>query len=148
MKRRIFALGLALALLCSAAYAAGYIAPEYISAEDYGEPLRILQDYLGVTEIDPYSKEPWFGELTLTALEQFQYEYGLEATYEFDAQTLYALLDLPAQDEYSDPLVWIPMHGGARYHVDEFCSLMIEPQQMPETCAYALEFTPCLRCCY
>ena len=148
MKHRLFALVLALVLLCSAAHAANYIAPNYISAEDYGEPLRILQDYLGVTEIDYYSQEPWFGELTLSALEQFQYDCGLEMTYEFDSATLYTLLGLPMLDEYSDPLVWIPMHGGTRYHLNPDCSMMVDPQQMPESCAYALEFDACLRCCY
>lgn len=147
MKHRIFAALLALCLLFSAALAEGYAAPNYISAEDYGEPLRVLQDYLGVTEIDPVRKQPCFGEQTLAALEQFQYEYGLEATYEFDAETLYTLLGLPAMDEYSDPLVWIPMHGGERYHINPLCSLMLDPQQMPESCASALEYLPCSKCC-
>ena len=53
MKRILISLVLVLSLLCSAAMASAYYeAPDYISAEDYGEPLRILQDYMGVTEID------------------------------------------------------------------------------------------------
>lgn len=148
MKYRIIAALLALCLLFSMALAENAAeAPNYISAEDCGLPLRALQDRLGVTEIDPESKEPYCGDVTLAALEQFQREHGLEVSCEFDAATLYALLELTAMDEAEDPLVWVPMHGGERYHAEPLCSNMIEPQQMPMSCASALEYTPCRRCC-
>lgn len=147
MKRRILALLAALMLLCSTASAEYYL-PDYISLNDSGETLRYLQELLGVTEIDRYYDEPYFGQLTLAAVEQFQYDMGLTITGQLDADTLYALLGLEWLDEYSDPLVWVPMHGGTKYHSRYDCSKMIDAQQMPETCAYQLGFDACLRCWY
>ena len=145
MKRRILALLAALMLLCCTASAEAYL-PDYISLNDSGETLRYLQDLLGVTEIDRYYQEPFFGQQMLSAVEQFQYEMGLTVTGELDPDTLYALLGLPWMDDYSDPLVWVPMYGGTKYHSKPDCSKMISAQQMPETCAYQLGFDACLRC--
>ena len=145
MKHRIIALLAALMLLFGSACSEAYL-PDYISLNDSGETLRYLQDLLGVTEIDRYYQEPFFGQQMLSAVEQFQYEMGLTVTGELDPDTLYALLGLPWMDDYSDPLVWVPMYGGTKYHSKPDCSKMISAQQMPETCAYQLGFDACLRC--
>ena len=145
MKKSMFALLLALMFIFSAA-CAEITMQDYISLNDSGETLRYLQDLLGVTEIDRYYQEPVFGRQTLAAVEQFQYEMGLNVTGVLDADTLYALLGLPWMDEYSDPLVWVPLHGGTKYHSRYDCSSMIDAQMMPETCAYQMGFDACLRC--
>lgn len=149
--RRITSVLLALLLLISAQFALAE-EPVYIQYGDTGLPIGWLQDCLGVTERQRYGAgndtTPWFGDETYAALDEFQRSYGLPSTGVFDDETLYLLLDpsYSAQDGYSDPLVWIPMYGGERYHANYWCSGLIEPRQMPVSCAEALGFTPCKRC--
>lgn len=127
-------------------------APVYIQYGDTGEPIAWLQDGLGVTETYCYNYSgdtiAYFGDETLDALSALQRDYGLRASGAFDSDTLYLLLDPPysALDGYDDPLVWIPMYGGTRYHANYWCSGLIEPRQMPASCAEYLGFTPCGRC--
>ena len=147
--RRAFSLLLAMLLLTAVALAE---TPVYIQYGDTGEPIGWLQDCLGVTERQQYnygdSTIPCFGEETLAALDALQQEYGLSPSRMFDDETLYLLLDPPysALDGYDDPLVWIPMYGGERYHANYWCSGLIEPRQMPASCAEYLGFTPCGKC--
>ena len=99
-------------------------------------------------EVYNSNSTPCFADEALAALETLQKDYGLSRSSVFDRETLYFLLE-PADttlDSYADPLVWIPMYGGERYHRDGTCSGMIEPRQMPASCAEALGFTPCGRC--
>ena len=127
-------------------------APVYIQYGDTGEPIAWLQDGLGVTETYCYNYSgdtiAYFGDETLDALSALQRDYGLRASGAFDSDTLYLLLDPPysALDGYDDPLVWIPMYGGTCYHANYWCSGLIEPRQMPATCAEVLGFTPCGKC--
>lgn len=127
-------------------------APVYIQYGDTGEPIAWLQDGLGVTETYCYNYSgdtiAYFGDETLDALSALQRDYGLRASGAFDSDTLYLLLDPPysALDGYDDPLVWIPMYGGTCYHANYWCSGLIEPRQMPASCAEYLGFTPCGRC--
>ena len=127
-------------------------APVYIQYGDTGEPIAWLQDGLGVTETYCYNYSgdtiAYFGDETLDALSALQRDYGLRASGAFDSDTLYLLLDPPysALDGYDDPLVWIPMYGGTCYHATYWCSGLIEPRQMPASCAEYLGFTPCGRC--
>lgn len=148
MKKFLIAALIAALLLCCTALANSVPAymPDYISYGDSGDPLNYLQELLGVDENDPVYREPIFGDETYQALAQFQYEYDLAATCEFDAETLYTLLGFDLRDLANDFLVWIPMHGGARYHSIPSCSSMIYPQQMPEACAYYLGFSACGTC--
>ena len=147
--RRAIALILAMLLLAAAALAES---PVYIQYGDTGEPIAWLQDCLGVTETYSYNYSgdtiAYFGDQTLDAVRALQKEYGLKRSSAFDSNTLYLLLDPPysALDGYDDPLVWIPMYGGARYHAYYWCSGLIEPRQMPVSCAECLEFTPCKKC--
>ena len=127
-------------------------APVYIQYGDTGEPIAWLQDGLGVTETYCYNYSgdtiAYFGDKTLDALSAVQRDYGLKVSAAFDSDTLYLLLDPPysSLDGYDDPLVWIPMYGGTRYHANYWCSGLIEPRQMPVSCAECLEFTPCKKC--
>lgn len=143
------ALALVLSLCAAPAHAAKPAAenlPDFISYGDYGKPVGQLQKLLGVEERDEVTRATCFGEDTLRALKAFQRDQGLAVSGEFDAETLYLLLDLDPQWIDEDPLVWIPMHGGAHYHAAANCSGMRAPQQTPEACAYALGFNPCLIC--
>ena len=127
-------------------------APVYIQYGNTGEPIAWLQDGLGVTETYCYNYSgdtiAYFGDETLDALSALQSDYGLRASGALDSDTLYLLLDPPysALDGYDDPLVWIPMYGGERYHANYWCSGLIEPRQMPASCAEYLGFTPCGKC--
>ena len=150
IRRAIVALIAVLILACACPALAE--APVYIQYGDTGRPIGWLQDCLGVDEDYAYyyssGSIPCFGDETLAAVEALQRECGLPATGTFDDATLYLLLDPPdsALDGYADPLVWIPMYGGERYHVNYWCSGLIEPRQMPASCAKVLGFTPCGNC--
>ena len=147
--RKAIALILAALRLAAAALAE---TPVYIQYGDTGEPIGWLQDCLGVTETCRYGYGsdtiPCFGDETLAALDALQKDYGLKRSSAFDSDTLYLLLDpsYSALDGYDDPLVWIPMYGGERYHANYWCSGLIEPRQMPASCAEVLGFTPCSKC--
>ena len=45
-----------------------------------------------------------------------------------------------------DVLVWIPIHGGTKYHSKSSCSNMIDPIQVPLSEAISKGFEPCKRC--
>lgn len=150
MRIRRFLLVLLAVMLLSGLPAQAASQPVYIQYGDVGRPIGWLQIGLGVTETWAYDNGTiaYFGDKTLDALDALQYEYGLTPSGMFDDETLYLLLDPPysALYGYEDPLVWIPMYGGVRYHADYRCSDMIEPRQMPVSCAELLGFTPCGRC--
>ena len=75
-----------------------------------------------------------------------QYGDTDEVVGELDPETLCALMGVYI-DAYEDYyLVWIPMHGGTRYHCDDECSNMDDPRLVPWECADLLGFTPCKRC--
>ena len=135
MRIRRFLLVLLAVMLLSGLPALAASQPVYIQYGDVGRPIGWLQIGLGVTETWAYDNGTiaYFGDKTLDALDALQYEYGLTPSGMFDDETLYLLLDPPysALYGYEDPLVWIPMYGGVRYHADYRCSDMIEPRQMP-----------------
>ncbi len=157
--RRTLALALAMLLVC--ALPANAAAKRYyISYEDYGDPVGWFQDILGVQEdyeYDYYSSYyrgystqsvPYFGDATRAAVRAFQREYGLTVNGRLDANTLYALLDMPYYSEYEDPTVWIPMHGGTKYHSDPECSGIVDAREMPCSVAEECGFTACRKCYY
>ena len=150
MRIRRFLLVLLAVMLLSGHPALAASQPVYIQYGDVGRPIGWLQIGLGVTETWAYDNGTiaYFGDKTLDALDALQYEYGLTPSGMFDDETLYLLLDPPysALYGYEDPLVWIPMYGGERYHANYWCSGLIEPRQMPVSCAELLGFTPCGRC--
>lgn len=52
---------------------------------------------------------------------------------------------VPAPETEGD-LVWIPTHGGTKYHCRSGCSNMIDPIQVSRETAIANGFTACKRC--
>ncbi len=151
--KKLAALVLALILTLGCALPAGAAARRYyMSYGDSGEPIGWFQDLLGVYEVAVYNyygdTEPYFGTETRAAVRTFQRDYGLTVNGKLDANTLYALLDLPYYRTSEDPLVWIPMHGGTRYHSDPYCSNIVDAREMPCTCAEDCGFLPCARCFY
>lgn len=48
--------------------------------------------------------------------------------------------------EPTEEMVWIPTHGGTKYHSRAGCSNMIDPAQVPISQAIARGFGPCGRC--
>ena len=151
--RRLLSMALAIALLLTPALTASAAARRYyISYGDSGVPVGWFQELLGVKEVHEYNyygdTEPYFGEVTRRAVRAFQREYGLTVNGRLDANTLYALLDLPYYSTYEDPLVWIPMYGGTRYHSKATCSNILKPREMPVSCAEDCGFLPCARCFY
>ena len=154
MKLRRFAtLILLLALLAMPAYSANAAAKRYyISYGDSGDPVGWFQELLGVYETHIYNyygdTEPYFGEETRRAVRAFQRNYGLTVNGKLDRDTLYTLLGLPYYTAAEDPLVWIPMYGGTRYHSKPTCSNMLVAREMPYTCAEDCGFLPCARCYY
>ena len=140
--RKFLAALLAFVLLCVPALAN---ASDYIQYGDTDEVIGELQSLLDVRETGR-DDAPIFGDSTLLAVESFQCDYGLPVTGEFDPETLCALMGVYI-DAYEDYyLVWIPMHGGTRYHCDDECSNMDGPRLVPWECADLLGFTPCKRC--
>lgn len=149
--RRFAALALTIVLLLTPALTASAAAKRYyISYGDSGDPVGWFQELLGVREIHVFNyrgdTEPYFGEETRRAVRAFQREYGLTVNGKLDANTLYTLLDLPYYTTVEDPLVWIPMYGGTRYHSRPTCSNMLVAREMPYTCAEDCGFLPCARC--
>ena len=149
--RRFSALILVLAFLLLSTLSASAAAKRYyISYGDSGDPVGWFQELLGVRETHVFNyygdTEPYFGEVTRKAVRTFQRDWGLTVNGRLDANTLYALLDLPFYTTVEDPLVWIPMYGGTRYHSRPNCSNILEPREMPVSCAEDCGFVPCARC--
>jgi len=117
-----------------------------IQMGDTGRVVAMLQERLSVNEKDPVQDEALFGEETLHALLAYQEWNLLEATGTFDDATLMLLLDVSADAEGVDRIVWVPMHGGKKYHTSHECSNMFEPRQMSLANAAALDFTACKKC--
>ena len=46
----------------------------------------------------------------------------------------------------TEQLVWIPTHGGIKYHKNNACSNMIDPDQVTLCQAEQKGFTPCKHC--
>ena len=147
--RRILAILILICLLtCGSAMAAAK--RYFVSYGDTGDVVGDLQDIIGVSEsyYDEYTRRyiPHFSTRTRTALRAIQKEYGLTVNGRFDDETMYLILDLPYQTAENDPDVWIPMHGGTRYHWLPNCSGIYDAREMPMSCAAALGFLPCAKC--
>lgn len=57
-----------------------------------------------------------------------------------------AVSEPPAESETQTVMVWIPTHGGTKYHSKASCSGMDDPERVTLEEAQALGFTPCGRC--
>ena len=114
----------------------------YISEGDYGFPVDELLLLLGCAASQDDAGEPVFDASSRAVLEAYQEDHGLEITGYFDAETLCLLLECPPNARE----VWIPMHGGEKYHEIPGCSGMIYPCLMPVSCAEACGFAACEVC--
>lgn len=122
--------------------------PAYISLGDEGYPVGKLLELINCNAIyytgADNTGEPVFEGNAYQFLKEFQLANGLEESGCFDTETsLFITADF---DIVIEKLVWIPMHGGHKYHVDPECSNMSEPRQIPKSAAMALEFSYCKRC--
>lgn len=57
-----------------------------------------------------------------------------------------AVSEPPADSETQAVMVWVPTHGGTKYHNKASCSGMDDPKQVTLEEAEAMGFTPCGRC--
>ncbi|NLP21692.1 MAG: hypothetical protein GX368_02625 [Erysipelotrichaceae bacterium] len=77
-----------------------------------------------------------------------QYDY-IEDTQEYSYEESYQEVEhyeVYESYEYNDWLVWIPVHGGTKYHSKSSCSNMKDPIQVTIEEAEAWGFTPCKKC--
>ena len=118
----------------------------YIRLHDYGFPLQQLFSVIGHSGIRyTENEEAIFDETVLETLKSYQEAEGLEPSGMFDFETLCCVLHV-VYDSLGDEIVWIPLHGGKKYHRNSDCSSMYEPRQVPVVCAEGLGFTFCKRC--
>ena len=149
--RKILSFLLCLLLCCSPACAENLTPgadPNYIHLGDLGYPLERLCRSIGVDAEfvkDDERIEPICNDSVLEALLAYQEENGLEPTGEFDPDTLRCILNT-YRPECGDLLVWIPMHGGVKYHDNPGCCDMLEPRQMPVDCVMWFGYDSCGRC--
>lgn len=122
--------------------------PKYISLGDVGYPIGKLLEMIGCGSIfytgPDNTGEPVFENTAHEYLMEYQLEHGLSQSGCFDEETaLYVTAD---SGLIIKELVWIPMHGGYKYHDTEDCSSMSEPREIPKSAAIALEFSYCKHC--
>ena len=55
-------------------------------------------------------------------------------------------VDAPSHDIAGENLVWVPVHGGTKYHSKSSCSNMEDPCQIPLDDAKLRGYTACKRC--
>lgn len=135
-------------LLCISSALAEQEEPNYIHLYDQGHPIEELCEAIGAEPVyvkDGKVTEVQFHDDTLEALLAYQQKNELEPSGVFDPATLRCILGL-TEPEYGDLLVWIPMHGGIKYHIKSSCPGMYEPRQMPVDCAKAFDFSSCGKC--
>lgn len=94
-----------------------------------------------------------FDEDVTFAIMAFQEQNGLEATGYMDDETLTLLIWGLSVEELNEAIsdnlteyVWLPTHGGQKFHADETCSGMIEPRIVTARNAIALGVSPCRKC--
>ncbi len=63
-----------------------------------------------------------------------------------DAPTPEPEPEQPALSGADAILVWVPVHGGTKYHSDPGCSNMKDPRQVTQQQAMAEGFAPCKKC--
>ena len=120
---------------------------KFIALGDVGYPVEKLLlsiGYMDISYTNSKNPEPCMDEAAQAALIRFQKDSNLEPTGIFDPETICFLADCSLSD--AGDFVWIPMHGGRKYHKYEECSDMFEAREMPVECAINLGFGPCGRC--
>ena len=114
MLRRILPIFLALLLLIPALAETPAPASDYIQLGDTDDVIGQIQSLLGIVETNA-DETPIYGDYTQRTVEDYQTENALTVTGDITPETLLLLLDIPADADNANNLVWIPLHGGARY---------------------------------
>lgn len=130
MKKGLAALLTATLLLCAAA------------AVGDSSLTVLLQQYSAMAVQQAQAVLPEDAGLTLTEREAEIYRLGFARG--FDAAS--GSMSLNAAAPGDGTLVWIPTHGGRKYHAKESCSGMIDPVQVTIGEAQRMGFEPCGRC--
>ena len=130
MKKWLAAL-LMVAILCGAAVAVG----------DSGLA-AFLQQYSATAVREATAVLPEDAGLTLTEREAEIYRLGFARGYDAAAGSM----SLNAAAPGDGTLVWIPTHGGRKYHTDQTCRPMIDPVQVTISEAERLGYGPCGVC--
>lgn len=55
-------------------------------------------------------------------------------------------VQVPDVPQIGENMVWIPVNGGKKYHLDKTCSGMVDPMQTTKEQAEKNGFTPCKKC--
>lgn len=130
MKKWLAAL-LMVVILCGAAAAVG----------DSGLA-ALLQQYSATAVREATAVLPEDAGLTLTEREAEIYRLGFARGYDAASGTA----SVTSAGRGNGTLVWIPTHGGRKYHAKESCSGMIDPVQVTIGEAQRMGFEPCGRC--
>lgn len=133
MKHRITALSLVLLLVLSLA-GCGSTTPE----------TAVTVTETTVPETSVAITETTAPEVTEPVIETTEAVTEPEETV---VETTQAVTEATTQPtEPTEEMVWIPTHGGTKYHSRASCSNMDNPSHVPISQAIARGFTPCKRC--
>lgn len=82
--------------------------------------------------------------LTLSQEELALYRLGFAQG--FDAAQAAASAPVAEPSFPDEPMVWIPVHGGTKYHANATCSNMKSPMEVALSVALEKGYEPCKRC--
>ena len=82
--------------------------------------------------------------LTLSQEELALYRLGFAQG--FDAGQAAASAPVAEPSSSDEPMVWIPVHGGTKYHANATCSNMKSPMEVALSVALEKGYEPCKRC--
>ena len=137
---------LSLFLVCALLLSCAFAEEEFFAVcpGDTGKVVSLFAESIGYSAGN-IAEEAVFDDDILSHLLKFQEENGLKASGNFDLETLNYIFGVQSETG-GTVIVWIPMHGGKKYHNNRECSNMIDPRQAPVECALALELEPCKKC--
>ena len=130
MKKGLAVLLMATLLLCAAA------------AVGDSSLTVLLQQYSARAVQQAQAVLPEDAGLTLTEREAEIYRLGFARGYDAASGTA----SVTSAGMGNGTLVWIPTHGGTKYHTDQTCRPMIDPVQVTISEAERLGYEPCGVC--
>lgn len=127
MKRRCLFVGALVCMLMVASAALG--ASSYASwMRQYTREAQLQAENVSLEKLG----------LTLNAEQEEIFRLGVAHGYDLRADA--------AEDDPQETMVWIPVNGGKKYHLNSDCSNMKNPKQVSISEARRLNYTPCGRC--
>lgn len=93
-----------------------------------------------IWEIPPVEEPPVYVEPEPAPI------YSNYNTNSFSSQSDTPSVTVPTYEETIGNLVWVPVHGGKKYHSKSSCSNMVDPMQVSIETAVTNGFTACKRC--